>query len=188
VRFAVRAVRRRCCSFSSGTISAPVPLVSVSSTQTVRSSSRIRTEGTIAAVLGVDHLDLVVTDLERSLEFYTELLGPLGFTRTSEIEGERGERVVYIGGTGGPSVSLREARSDAHPTPYDRYAVGIHHLAFVAHSPEQVDERALWLRERGTEIESGPREYDYTPGYYGVFFYDPDGIKLEIVHRPRASG
>lgn len=33
-------------------------------------------------------------------------------------------------------------------------------------------------------IESGPREYDYTPGYYAVFFYDPDGIKLEIVHRP----
>jgi hypothetical protein len=23
-----------------------------------------------------------------------------------------------------------------------------------------------------------------TPGYYAVFFYDPDGIKLEIVHRP----
>ncbi len=33
---------------------------------------------------------------------------------------------------------------------------------------------------------SGPRAYDYTPGYYAVFFYDPDGIKLEIVHRPAA--
>ena len=27
-------------------------------------------------------------------------------------------------------------------------------------------------------------EYDYTPGYYAVFFYDPDGIKLELLHRP----
>jgi glyoxylase I family protein len=135
-------------------------------------------------VKGVDHLDLVVTDLERSLRFYAELLTPLGFTRTSEIEGERGERVVYIGGTGGPSVSLREAQSEAHATPYDRYAVGIHHLAFVARSREQVDERADWLRERGTVIESGPEEYRYTPGYYAVFFFDPDGIKLEIVHRP----
>jgi glyoxylase I family protein len=139
-------------------------------------------------VLGVDHLDLVVNDLERSLAFYDGLLEPLGFTRKSEIVGERGERVVYIGGTGGPSVSLREAQSDAHPTPYDRYAVGIHHLAFVASSREQVEERAAWLRERGAEIESGPREYDYTPGYYAVFFYDPDGIKLELVHRPQASG
>jgi hypothetical protein len=33
-------------------------------------------------------------------------------------------------------------------------------------------------------IESGPREYDYIPGYFAVFFYDPDGIKLEIVHVP----
>jgi glyoxylase I family protein len=134
-------------------------------------------------VRGVDHLDLVVTDLERSLEFYNGLLEPLGFVRNSEIEGERGERVVYIGGTGGASVSLRQAQSDAHPTPYERYAVGIHHVAFFADSREVVDERARWLRERGATIESEPAEYDYTPGYYAVFFYDPDGIKLEIVHR-----
>ena len=47
-----------------------------------------------------------------------------------------------------------------------------------------VDERAEWLRNRGARIESGPAEYDYTPGYYAVFFYDPDGIKLELLHRP----
>jgi catechol 2,3-dioxygenase-like lactoylglutathione lyase family enzyme len=34
------------------------------------------------------------------------------------------------------------------------------------------------------EIESGPEEYGYSPGYYAVFFFDPDGIKLEIVHVP----
>jgi glyoxylase I family protein len=135
-------------------------------------------------VRGIDHLDLVVTDLERSLDFYIGLLEPLGFTRRSEIVGERGERVVYLGGTGGPSVSLRAAQSEAHATPYERYAVGLHHLAFVAASREQVDERTEWLRGGGAEIESEPREYDYAPGYYAVFFYDPDGIKLEIVHRP----
>jgi glyoxylase I family protein len=135
-------------------------------------------------VPGVDHLDLVVSDLERSLAFYSELLEPLGYHRRSEIIGERGERVVYLGGTGGASVSLRERQSDAHAVPYDRYAVGIHHLAFGADARKRVDERAAWLRARGAEIESGPAEYDYTPGYYAVFFYDPDGIKLEIVHRP----
>jgi glyoxylase I family protein len=51
-----------------------------------------------------------------------------------------------------------------------------------------VDERARWLRERGFEVESGPQEYDYTPGYYAVFFYDPDGIKLELLHRPGVLG
>ena len=135
-------------------------------------------------VRSVDHLDLVVTDLDRSLDFYNGLLEPLGFTRNSEIEGERGERVVYIGGTGGTSVSLRAAQSDAHATPYDRYAVGIHHLCFGADSREAVDDRTAWLRDRGAEIESGPEEYGYEPGYYAVFFRDPDGLKLEIVHRP----
>ena len=51
-------------------------------------------------------------------------------------------------------------------------------------SREAVDERAAWLAERGAEIESGPAEYWYLPGYYAVFFYDPDGIKLELVHLP----
>jgi glyoxylase I family protein len=134
----------------------------------------------------IDHLDLVVTTLERSLDFYRRLLEPLGYVRTSEIEGERGERVVYIGRQGGMgSVSLREAQSDAHAVPYDRYGVGLHHLAFAAPSREVVDERAAWLRAEGATIESGPEEYGYTPGYYAVFFYDPDGIKLELVHRPR---
>ena len=133
---------------------------------------------------GVDHLDLVVTDLDRSLAFYTELLEPLGYGLTSEIVGERGERVVYVGGSGGASVSLRERQSDAHAVPYDRYAVGIHHIAFAAADRDTVDERAAWLRARAAEIESAPSEYTYAPGYYAVFFYDPDGIKLEIVHRP----
>jgi glyoxylase I family protein len=133
----------------------------------------------------VDHLDLVVTDLERSLEFYRGLLGPLGYTRETEIEGERGERVVYLGHRSArPSVSLRAAQSDAHATPYDRYAVGIHHICFAAPDRATVDERATWLQDVGAEIESGPAEYDYTPGYYAVFLHDPDGIKLEILHRP----
>lgn len=135
---------------------------------------------------GIDHLDLVVTDLERSLAWYRGLLEPLGWTRVSEIVGERGERVVYLGRSGMGSVSLRARQSDAHEVPYDRYGIGLHHLAFRAASREAVDERAAWLRAQGAEIESGPREYDYTPGYYAVFFRDPDGLKLEVLHRPAA--
>lgn len=134
---------------------------------------------------GVDHLDLVVSDLEQSLAFYRELLAPLGYSRLSEIEGERGERVLYIGREGGMgSVSLRERQSHERETPYDRYDLGIHHIAFSAESRDVVEERAEWLREQGAQIESGPKEYTYTEGYYAVFFYDPDGLKLEILHRP----
>ena len=130
---------------------------------------------------GVEHFDLVVSDLDRSLEFYRALLSPLGYTRANDIVGERGERVVYLGGAGMVAVSLRAAQS---PGGYDRYRVGIHHVAFEAPSRETVDERMRWVRGQGLEIESEPREYDYSPGYYAGFFYDPDGIKLEIVHIP----
>lgn len=130
---------------------------------------------------GVDHFDLVVSDLDQSLGFYRALLEPLGYACASEIAGERGERVVYLGGSGIVPVSLRQAQT---PGSYDRYRVGIHHVAFEAPSREVVDERLRWVRSQGLEIENAPKEYQYRPGYYAGFFYDPDGIKLEILHVP----
>ena len=131
---------------------------------------------------GVHHVDLVVSSIQRSLPFYRDLLGPLGWHGLSEVEGERGETIYYLWGPGS-SIGLRQAQSPIEGR-YDRYSVGVHHLAFEAASRAVVNERADWLREQGAEIESGPEEYWYQPGYYAVFFYDPDGIKLEIVHVP----
>ncbi len=130
---------------------------------------------------GVHHVDLVVSSIARSLPFYRELLGPLGWHGISEVEGERGETIWYLNGPAS-AIGLREAQSESEP--YDRYRVGLHHLAIEAPSRGSVAERADWLRDRGAEIESGPEEYAYMPGYYAVFFYDPDGMKLEIVHVP----
>src|ERR671935_3160679 len=131
---------------------------------------------------GVHHVDLVVSSIERSLPFYRELLGPLGWHGISEVEGERGETIWYLWGPGS-SIGLRAAQTESPPR-YDRYRVGLHHLALEAMSRGVVNERADWLRSQGVEIESGPEEYWYSPGYYAVFFYDPDGIKLELVHIP----
>jgi catechol 2,3-dioxygenase-like lactoylglutathione lyase family enzyme len=134
----------------------------------------------------LSHVDLVVSSLERSLDFYRGLLEPLGWTGSSEVRGERGETICYLSahGPGVAAIGLREKRSDAHPAPYDRYAIGVHHVCIDVPSREVVDERWRWLEARQSEVESAPREYDYTPGYYAVFFYDPDGIKLELLHRP----
>jgi len=131
---------------------------------------------------GIHHLDVVVSSIERSLPFYRDLLGPLGWHGVSEVQGERGETIWYLWGPGS-SVGVREAQSERE-RPFDRYEVGLHHIAFEAASRAVVNERAEWLRASGVEIESGPEEYWYQPGYYAVFFYDPDGLKLEIVHVP----
>jgi catechol 2,3-dioxygenase-like lactoylglutathione lyase family enzyme len=132
----------------------------------------------IVRTSGVHHVDLVVSSIERSLPFYRELLGPLGFHRIGEVEGERGETIWYFGGPGS-SIGVRQAQSLGG---IDRYRVGLHHVAIAAASRAMVDERHEWLVGAGAEIESPPQEYTYMPGYYAVFFFDPDGIKLEIVH------
>ena len=88
----------------------------------------------------------------------------------------------YLASAHGGELGLRERQSGDGPP--DRYALGLHHIAFRAASRAVVDERAVWLRARGAAIESGPNEYTYSPGYYAVFFSDPDGLKLELVHRP----
>jgi glyoxylase I family protein len=133
----------------------------------------------------IDHVDLVVSSLDRSLPFYERLLRFLGYVGVGDIVGERGERVVYLSRhqTDG-SIGLRERRSVGGAEVQDRYALGLHHLAFSVASREIVDKIAAWARDAGAETEGERREYDYTPGYYALFVQDPDGIKLEFVHRP----
>ena len=134
--------------------------------------------------LGMHHVDLVVSSLERSLPLYRALLEPLGYTEAGEVVGERGEPVWYLDGEGvGASLGIREAQT-APDAAYDRYAVGLHHLAFEAASREGVDERYRWAVAQGLEIENEPQEWPYSPGYYATFFHDPDGIKLEVVFVP----
>ena len=133
----------------------------------------------------VDHVDLVVSSIDRSLPFYRGLLGPLGWVGVAKQEGERGETIHYLGGPDlDGSLGLREAPQPTEQA-VDRYSRGLHHLAFAAPSRKAVDQTAEWLRSQGVEIEGGPGERHYTPGYYAVFFYDPDGIKLEIMTRVR---
>jgi glyoxylase I family protein len=132
--------------------------------------------------MGIHHVDIVVSSIERSLPFYRELLGPLGWHGISEVEGERGETIWYLLGHEA-QIGLREAQSKDRGG-YDRYRIGLHHLAIEVASRAAVDERAEWLRRNGALVESDPQEYTYSPGYYAVFFYDPDGMKLEILHVP----
>jgi catechol 2,3-dioxygenase-like lactoylglutathione lyase family enzyme len=136
---------------------------------------------------GVHHVDLVVADLERSLAFYRAVLGPLGWYGLSDAPGERGETISYLYGPGS-SIGLRQAPDPATALPVDRYRVGLHHLCLEVDTRTAVDEAAERLRGLGAAISDGPREFpEYRPGYYAVFFADPDGIKLELVWTPAGT-
>ena len=66
----------------------------------------------------------------------------------------------------------------------------MNHLAFRVSARGDVNTiHAQFLLGRNVPVLSGgPREYpEYAPGYYAVFFEDPDRIKLEVVHVPPRS-
>ncbi len=140
------------------------------------------------------HLDLSVADVDRSIAFYAVLLEGIGFSRVqSPAPGWTGERptraawsIAYPNDTRFV-VDLRPAEAAKRHRRYDRYAPGPHHLAFHAETREAVDRIHEQVAAAGGTVLDAPSEYsgpDYTGGYYAVFFADPDGLKLEVVHHP----
>jgi len=80
-----------------------------------------------------------------------------------------------------------EGRGRGRRRRHDRYSPGLHHLAWSAGSRDDVDRLHDLLREIGATVLDPPAEYpQYGADYYAVFFADPDGLKLEFVHWPRA--
>ena len=128
---------------------------------------------------GLDHVDLTVTDLTRSVAFYGELLPALGLQR---LLGE--DQSVWANAH--LSIAIRPAEETERGVAFNRFRVGLHHLAFRALSRADVDRFYEYLvAHSAAEILDPPQEYPlYGVGYYALFFSDPDGIKLELVHRP----
>jgi glyoxylase I family protein len=134
-----------------------------------------------AAGGGVHHLIINVSDLERSRVFYGWLLPRLGYDGTRTYPGMLG----WFGARGSFWMKQADARLAGDPFSKDR--VGLCEIAFGAMSRAEVDALARELAARGAPVLAAPREYPYTPGYYAVFFTDPDGIKLELVHIPGST-
>ncbi len=136
----------------------------------------------------LSHLDLTVTELARSVPFYDQVLGKLGYKRLPEAGSSAPCWGVTDAAGGVFSIALKPAMPESAARHHDRYAPGLHHLAFHADSRADVDAFYDYVREIGATVLDVPEEYDYTPGYYAVFFADPDGLKFEVVHEPALRG
>ena len=135
---------------------------------------------TIASVpaRGIQHLDLAVGDVERSLTFYCEILGPLGLREKYRVPSYRGtEEVIYLE-VGVQGFGLRPADGGAHR----HYEVGIEHIAFEVDTPDEVDEAHGRCVSAGGRVQSPPERHYVQDGeeYYAFFAFDPDGIRIEV--------
>jgi glyoxylase I family protein len=123
----------------------------------------------------IHHIDITVTDLARSRDFYDRIMPLLGFRRVPDCEGNP----VWAGAHA--EVGLQPGRPPFDRS-HDRYAPGLHHLAFAAPDRAAVDRIYRDLQRLDVDILDPPAQYDrYASGYYAVFFADPDGMKLEYV-------
>ena len=126
------------------------------------------------------HVDLTVSDLALAKRFYQPVMEFLGYRMTEGTENDLG---FASGGDDGTGIMLHPAHPQSRDRKHDRYATGLHHLAFRAASRDEVDDLHRVLQRIGAKILDPPAVY-YPPNYYAVFFADPDGLKLEFVFNP----
>ena len=130
----------------------------------------------------MNHLRLTVSDIPRAEEFYTPILEFMGYRLVQKHD----TRLAWSAASpfGLQWIILTAAHTDRSNLSHDRYSPGLHHFAWNADSRAEVDALHRILIDRGITVLDPPAEYDYEPGYYAVFFADPDGMKLELVHVP----
>jgi len=119
-------------------------------------------------VEGIDHVALSVRDVERSAQWYIEVLG---FERRHE---GMWEGIPVFIGKGTTSIALFSVSSDEKSRPCGRGDVRMLHLALRADRKNFLAAQEE-LKRRGIKFEFQDHEISHS-----IYFRDPDGHKLEI--------
>jgi len=127
-------------------------------------------------ITGLDHIVLNVKDIDRSLAFYTEVLG-LAPERVEEFrKGEVGFPSVRIN-----SHTVVDLSPSKNPTaPKDASQRNLNHFCLVV---EDEDLHALvnYLRDRQVEVHQGPvSRWGARGRATSIYFRDPDGNEIEV--------
>ncbi len=122
------------------------------------------------------HIEIYVSDIKRTVDFWGWFLEELGYTSFQAWESGQSWKIddTYI-----VFVQVEDRYLDI---PYHRCRVGLNHLAFHASSRQHVDKMTDELIEKGINILY-PKMHPYAGGdnHYAVYFEDPDRIKVELV-------
>lgn len=120
----------------------------------------------------IDHLHLVVRDLDASRRFYGAVLDVLGIPIGGEGGGFFWADELFISG-----LDSRASRGEL---------TGRHHFAFQAKDRAMVDAFYQAGLAAGGKDNGAPGERHYHPGYYACFLLDPDGNNVEAVFHGEA--
>ena len=127
----------------------------------------------MASINGIAHIQLTVSDMQRSVPFYRTLLHSLEMVTIID----KPEYFYCVGGRTG--VAIAPAAPERKDEPFDQGRLGLHHLCFRARSRADVEAIHQTALALGAKVIRAPRDDDWAPGYYSVLFEDPDGIRIE---------
>ncbi len=126
------------------------------------------------AITRLNHAVLYVRDLERSVRFYTEVLGFRVIPMTPE--GFKGAAFLQAPGSiNDHDLGLFEVGSEAAPSGAGRSTVGLYHLAWEVDTLAELERLAGVLA--GAAALGGSSDHGTTKSLYGA---DPDGIEFEV--------
>lgn len=127
-----------------------------------------------ARALSIGHVGLNVTDLDRSVAFYAEVFG----LRLLDEGRERDRRYAFLGADDAAPVLTLWQQCDGS---FEPERPGLHHLAFEAPDIDAVRRAESSLRAVGGHFaHAGLVRHRESSASVGIFFEDPDGIRLEI--------
>ncbi|WP_373524032.1 VOC family protein [Aquiflexum sp.] len=129
----------------------------------------------------LEHIALWTDNLENLKDFYCLNFG--GKTNSLYLNQKTGFKSYFISFSGGARLEIMEM--DGIPSNLNdrktKQHLGLIHLAFGTESKEEVDAKAMELKEAGYEILRGPRTTG--DGYYEFETLDPDGNRIEVTFK-----
>ncbi|MGN6105977.1 MAG: VOC family protein [Kofleriaceae bacterium] len=121
----------------------------------------------------LDHVQLVVRDLDASAKFYAAVFEALGIPL-----GGKGDDFFWYDELFVSTATSRAAAGEL---------TGRHHLAFQAADRAAVERFHAAAIAAGGKDNGKPGERPYHPGYYAAFVIDPDGNNIEAVYHGEAK-
>lgn len=121
----------------------------------------------------IDHIQLVVRDLDASKRFYAAVFDVLGVPMAGEGEDYFWADELFVSTTDSEAAQGK--------------LTGRHHLAFQAADRAMVDAFHKAALASGGTDNGAPGERPYHPGYYAAFVLDPDGNNIEAVFHGAAK-
>ena len=127
-----------------------------------------------SALVGINHVSISVSDLDRSLEFYRDVLKlPLLVEPSPGVKFEGMGAILAVGRT---PLALQQ-HAEHQPGAFDPRRTGLDHLAFQVASLVALEEWEILL-DAASCSHSGIQE---VPGFgFHLHFHDPDGVQLEL--------